>query len=106
MQLAFMGETSTVTGSKDLLGQSGHRLLIGCGLFQGRKPLRLCKWEPLPVPPPSIDAVVLSPAHLDDSGDLRRLRAGGSSTPGDRVCAAAAPLRTLVPEFRQAEELG
>jgi len=77
MRLTFLGGTGTVTGSKYLLEHAGRRLLIDCGLFQGLKQLRLRNWDRLPVPPSSIDAVVLTHAHLDHSGYLPRLRAEG-----------------------------
>jgi len=70
MKLRFLGATSTVTGSRFLaMGQSAS-VLVDCGLFQGYKPLRLRNWAPFPVPPRSIDAVVLTHAHLDHSGWL------------------------------------
>ncbi|MBF3724190.1 MBL fold metallo-hydrolase, partial [Burkholderia pseudomallei] len=70
MKLTFLGATETVTGSKYLLEDAGTRVLIDCGLFQGTKKLRLRNWSPLPVPADSIDAVVLTHAHLDHSGYL------------------------------------
>ena len=53
------------------------RLLVDCGLFQGLKELRARNWGPFPVPPESIDAVVLTHAHLDHVGLLPRLVAQG-----------------------------
>jgi metallo-beta-lactamase family protein len=73
MRLTFLGGTGTVTGSKYLLEHDGRRLLVDCGLFQGLKQLRLRNWEPFPVPPGDIDAVVLTHAHLDHSGYVPRL---------------------------------
>ncbi|HKB12380.1 MAG TPA: MBL fold metallo-hydrolase [Vicinamibacterales bacterium] len=75
--LSFLGAAGTVTGSKHLLELGGRRILVDCGLFQGLKELRLRNWQPLPVDPASIDAVVLTHAHLDHSGYLPRLVAGG-----------------------------
>jgi len=63
--LTFLGAAGTVTGSKHLLEIGGRRILIDCGLFQGLKELRLRNWAPLPVDAASIDAVVLTHAHLD-----------------------------------------
>jgi metallo-beta-lactamase family protein len=77
MKLTFLGAARTVTGSKYLL-QVGHtRVLVDCGLFQGLKSLRERNWEPFPVPAESIDAVVLTHAHLDHCGLLPRLVAQG-----------------------------
>ncbi len=70
MELTFLGATGTVTGSKYLLGGAGRPVLVDCGLFQGLKALRLRNWQPLPVPPSSIGAVVLTHAHIDHSGYL------------------------------------
>jgi len=70
LELSFLGAAGTVTGSKYLLENNGHRLLVDCGLFQGYKALRLKNWARLPVEPRSIAAVVLTHAHLDHSGYL------------------------------------
>ena len=71
--LTFLGATGTVTGSKYLLEAGGERLMIDCGLFQGAKELRLRNWNPLPVPPSSIQWLVLTHAHLDHVGYIPRL---------------------------------
>jgi metallo-beta-lactamase family protein len=71
--LTFLGATGTVTGSKYLVEAGGERLLIDCGLFQGLKELRLRNWNPLPVPPSSIQWLVLTHAHLDHTGYIPRL---------------------------------
>lgn len=71
--LTFIGGAGTVTGSKTLLDTPRGRILIDCGLFQGRKHLRLQNWAPFPVGPESIDAVVLTHAHIDHCGYLPRL---------------------------------
>jgi metallo-beta-lactamase family protein len=76
-QLTFLGAARTVTGSKYLLEHGGRRVLVDCGLFQGLKELRLRNWEPFPVAPEAIDAVVLTHAHLDHVGYLPRLCAQG-----------------------------
>ena len=66
--LTFLGAAGTVTGSKYLVEVDGRRVLVDCGLFQGYKTLRLKNWDALPVDPASLDAVVLTHAHLDHSG--------------------------------------
>ena len=68
--LRFLGATDTVTGSRYLLESEGRRILVDCGLFQGYKKLRERNWEPLPVDPASIEAVVITHAHLDHTGYL------------------------------------
>lgn len=73
MQLTFLGATGTVTGSRTLLESKGKRILIDCGLFQGLKQLRLKNWDTFPVEPSSIDAILLTHAHIDHSGYLPRL---------------------------------
>jgi metallo-beta-lactamase family protein len=80
-RLTFLGATATVTGSRYLIETAQSRVLVDCGLFQGYKSLRLRNWSPLPVQPASIDAVVLTHAHLDHSGYLPRLIREGFSGP-------------------------
>lgn len=73
MRLEFLGGTGTVTGSKYLLDHAGRQLLVDCGLFQGLKQLRLRNWDPLPIAPAGVDAVLLTHAHIDHSGYVPRL---------------------------------
>ncbi len=73
LKLTSFGGAGTVTGSKHLLSSGDKNILIDCGLFQGLKNLRELNWAPLPVPPSSIDAVILTHAHLDHSGYLPKL---------------------------------
>lgn len=70
MKLTFLGAAETVTGSKYLLEGAGIRVLIDCGLFQGTKNLRSRNWVPLPVSIDTLDAVILTHAHIDHSGYL------------------------------------
>ena len=81
MQIQFLGATDTVTGSKYLLTHENSRVLVDCGLFQGYKQLRLRNWSPLPISPASIDAVVLTHAHIDHSGYLPLLAREGFRGP-------------------------
>ena len=71
--LTFLGATGTVTGSRFLLKTAHKQYLIDCGLFQGLKELRLRNWEPFPISPEDIDAVILTHAHIDHTGYLPRL---------------------------------
>lgn len=77
LRLSFFGAAGTVTGSRYLIETEDQRILVDCGLFQGRKELRARNWSRLPFDPRSIDAVVLTHAHIDHSGFLPALvRAG------------------------------
>lgn len=73
MELKFLGGAGTVTGSRYLLSDDHHRLLIDCGMYQGVKTLRRRNWAPFPVAPATINAVVLTHAHIDHSGYLPAL---------------------------------
>jgi metallo-beta-lactamase family protein len=68
--IRFLGAARTVTGSKFLVETPKSRVLIDCGLFQGEKHLRERNWAPFPVDPSTIDAIVISHAHLDHVGYL------------------------------------
>lgn len=79
--LQFLGAAGTVTGSKFLMSSGSKKILIDCGLFQGLKELRLRNWAPFPIDPPTIDAVLLTHAHLDHCGYLPLLVRNGFSGP-------------------------
>lgn len=81
VRLQFLGATQTVTGSRFLLSSDTSRVLIDVGLFQGTADVRRRNWEEFPVDPKSIDAVVLTHAHLDHCGYLPLLVRQGFDGP-------------------------
>ena len=81
MKLTFWGAAGTVTGSMHLVESGGKRLLLDCGLYQGRRKDADAKNRNLPFPGSSIDAVILSHAHIDHSGNLPTLVKNGFSGP-------------------------
>jgi metallo-beta-lactamase family protein len=94
MQLTFWGAAQTVTGSMHLLETNGQRILLDCGLYQGKRQLSYERNLNLPFDPASIDVVILSHAHIDHSGNLPNLVKQGFrgsiwSTPATRdLCVA------------------
>lgn len=72
LSLTFLGASGGVTGSKYLLASDCARILIDCGMFQGQREEEALNWEALPVDPASVQAVVLTHAHLDHTGYLPR----------------------------------
>ncbi|MEH6542407.1 MAG: MBL fold metallo-hydrolase [Porticoccaceae bacterium] len=68
MKIIFLGGTETVTGSKFLIETKTSRVLVDCGLFQGYKWLRERNWQAPPLDIGSLDAIILTHAHLDHSG--------------------------------------
>ena len=87
MKITFLGATETVTGSRYLLNSRDKRVLVDCGLFQGLKEFRLRNWAPFPIAPSSIDAILLTHAHIDHSGYLPVLVKNGFQ--GNIFCTPA-----------------
>jgi len=83
VSLQFLGAAQNVTGSCYLLEADGVRVLVDCGLYQERD-LRYRNWEKFPFDPKSIDAVLLTHAHLDHCGLLPKLVREGFA--GEIVC--------------------
>ncbi len=102
--LTFLGAARTVTGSKYLLEVDGHRFLIDCGLFQGLKDLRQRNWSPLPLPPETIEAVILTHAHIDHTGWLPRLVAQGFTGPVYCTGGTADLCRLVLPDAAHLQE--
>jgi metallo-beta-lactamase family protein len=94
MNLQFLGAARTVTGSMHLLTVNGSRILLDCGLFQGRRQESFERNRNLPFDAASIDALVLSHAHIDHSGNIPSLVKNGFrgniyATPATRdLCSA------------------
>lgn len=87
MKIKFCGATIGVTGSCHLLSTDSHRVLLDCGQFQGNKEMDDLNWEPFPFDPESIEAVILSHAHIDHCGRIPLLVKRGFK--GDIFCTDA-----------------
>lgn len=92
-QVTFWGAAHTVTGSMHLVETAGKRLLLDCGLYQGRRAEAYERNHHFPFDAARLDAVVLSHAHIDHCGNLPTLvRAGFDGpiycTPATRDLAA------------------
>lgn len=81
MKLTFRGAVGAVTGSMHELSVDGKRILLDCGLFQGRRKEARERNSHLPFPGDAVDAVLLSHAHIDHSGNLPSLVKSGFSGP-------------------------
>jgi metallo-beta-lactamase family protein len=73
MRIHFLGATRTTTGSMYLFELNGQRLLLECGLFQGKRAESIERNRQFPFDPRELDAVVLSHAHIDHCGNLPNL---------------------------------
>ena len=81
MRINFHGAAHTVTGSQHLLEINGHRLLLDCGLYQGRRAESYARNLSFAYDPRRVDAVILSHAHIDHCGNLPNLVKNGYEGP-------------------------
>jgi metallo-beta-lactamase family protein len=81
MRIHFHGAAHTVTGSQHLLEINGHRLLLDCGLYQGRRAETYERNLNFAYDPRSVDAVILSHAHIDHCGNIPNLVRRGYEGP-------------------------
>jgi metallo-beta-lactamase family protein len=81
MKVQFWGAAQTVTGSMHLIHHAGRQILLDCGLYQGRRKIAFEKNKQLPFAADKVDAVVLSHAHIDHSGNLPSLVKSGFKGP-------------------------
>jgi metallo-beta-lactamase family protein len=77
MEIQFLGAAQTVTGSQHLISVNGSRILLECGLFQGKRRESFERNRYLPFDAASVDALVLSHAHIDHSGNIPNLVRSG-----------------------------
>ncbi len=87
MEIAFHGAAQTVTGSQHLLTVNGRRILLDCGLYQGKRAETYERNVHLPFDASQVDVLVLSHAHIDHSGNIPNLVKSGFQ--GDIVCTYA-----------------
>lgn len=102
--LSFLGAARTVTGSKAVIDTDEARVMVDSGLFQGIKELRLRNWAPLPMDVTSLNAVVLTHAHIDHCGYLPRLVADGFTGPVFASPGTAALARIVLPDSAHLQE--
>ncbi len=103
-KITFYGGVGTVTGSKYLLEHNGRKILVDCGLFQGLRELRERNWHDLPFDVDSLDAVIITHAHIDHTGFLPRLVKLGYRGPVFTSGATADLLNILLPDSGRLQE--
>jgi metallo-beta-lactamase family protein len=89
MRIRFLGAARTVTGSMHLVEVNGSRLLLDCGLYQGKRKEAFERNRTFPFEPSGIHNVILSHAHIDHSGNLPRLTRKGSGFQGRIISTQA-----------------
>jgi len=103
IKLSFLGAAQNVTGSKYLLETDNTKLLVDCGLYQERE-LKGRNWSPFFMPPQSLDAVLLTHAHLDHCGLLPRLVQKDFSNPIYCTAATAEITRIMLLDAGKLQE--
>ncbi len=104
MKIKFLGATGTVTGSKYLISTKQSKILVDCGLYQGYKNLRVRNWQKFPFDVSTIDAVVLTHAHLDHSGMIPVLYKYGYQGPIYCTDATYELCKLLLPDSGHIQE--
>jgi len=104
MNITFLGGTETVTGSKYFVESGKTKILVDCGLYQGYKWLRERNREPLPLDIQSLDAIVLTHAHLDHSGFIPALYKQGYRGPIYAHAATISLCSILLPDSGKIQE--
>lgn len=103
-RIHFLGAADTVTGSRYLIETGGARVLVDCGLFQGYRKLRERNWAALPFSVQSLDAVVLTHAHIDHSGYVPKLCKLGFKGPVFCTGGTCDLLQVLLPDSGYLQE--
>jgi metallo-beta-lactamase family protein len=102
--LTFWGAAGTVTGSKYLIETERARVMIDCGLFQGLREIRERNWQDPPFNPASVDAVLITHAHIDHTGSLPRFVNQGFRGPVYCSRGTADLLKILLPDSARLQE--
>jgi metallo-beta-lactamase family protein len=104
MRITFWGAARAVTGSRHLLEVQGRQILLDCGLVQGRREEAEARNRHLPFDADSVDAVLLSHAHIDHSGNLPSLVKNGFRGPIHTTRATAGLLEPMLADSAHIQE--
>jgi metallo-beta-lactamase family protein len=104
VKLIFRGAAQTVTGSMHELQLNGSRHLLDCGLYQGRRKEAFTRNRTFPFPARDVDAVLLSHAHIDHSGNLPSLVKNGFEGPIHATPATADLCRAMLRDSAYLQE--
>ncbi len=105
MRLQFLGAAGIVTGSCFLLETANTRIMVECGMYQGRKEIRERNYQSFKVPPRSVDYVLLTHAHIDHSGLIPKLIKNGfkgiiyATAPTVELCEVLLPDSAYIQEM-------
>lgn len=102
--ISFWGGAGTVTGSKYLVENDRSRVLVDCGMFQGLKTLRERNWQEPPFDPRSLNAIVITHAHIDHTGYLPRVVRHGFRGPIYSSRGTADLMKILLPDAARLQE--
>src|SRR4051812_47674023 len=102
--ISFWGGVGTVTGSKYLIEPDRARVLVDCGLFQGLRELRERNWQDPPFDPATLDAIIITHAHIDHTGLLPRVVKLGYAGPIFTSRASNDLLKILLPDSGRLQE--
>jgi len=100
MNISFLGATKTVTGSNFLLEGAGKRILIDCGLYQGKAADEMENFIDFPYDVKSIDFLLLTHAHIDHSGRIPKLYLDGYRNPVIATKATCDLCAIMLPDSR------
>jgi metallo-beta-lactamase family protein len=103
-ELTFLGACGTVTGSRYLVAAHHTQILVDAGLFQGPKALRRRNWDPFPADPSTLEALVLTHAHIDHTGYLPRLVRQGFRGPTYVTPPTRRLLQVVLPDAAHLQE--
>lgn len=104
VRVSFHGAAGSVTGSRHLIEADKYKILVDCGLFQGKKSLRKRNWEDPHFKPSKINCIILSHAHIDHSGYLPLVVKRGFNGPIYCTAATKELLHLLLPDAAYIQE--